>query len=385
LEKLYSTGLDIRCGVLFGIGSCKDKDVVIPYNVKKIGVSAFAHCTSLTSVKMTNFVTSIGSSAFKGCYSLKCITIGSGVKHIGKNAFDGCNALMKVNYLGTLETLKEIDFNEYFSKLLYQIQYNFYINNKLVPYAQLSKVKDYIDSTIIDKDVLKNDSLKVKQETKNLSIKNGVLLSRGSCKNKSILIPSKATHIAENAFVVKEPFSKSSVKIQIGDKWHDGITGVKIPDTIKSIGANAFKDCIFLETFTFCDNSNLQTIGDNTFCNCIKLKEIFIPASVENISNNAFENCKSLEKIIVDINNKNYKSVDGNLYTKDGKTLIKYAPSNPEKVFVLPSRVEKVVNGAFDGCNKLTSILVDKSNPNYKSLNGKLYEKDSNLLVAKVG
>ena len=55
--------------------------------VTKIGSSAFANCTGMTSAVLKN-VTSIGASAFKGCTSLGALTLGA-VSEVDNTAFDG--------------------------------------------------------------------------------------------------------------------------------------------------------------------------------------------------------------------------------------------------------------------------------------------------------
>ena len=51
---------------------------------------AFENCTSLTSITIPNCVTNIGKRAFYGCTSLTDITIPKRVTNIGKDAFYGC-------------------------------------------------------------------------------------------------------------------------------------------------------------------------------------------------------------------------------------------------------------------------------------------------------
>ena len=55
--------------------------------VTKVGHSAFANCTGMTSAILKN-VTSIGASAFKGCTSLGAMKLGA-VSEVDSTAFDG--------------------------------------------------------------------------------------------------------------------------------------------------------------------------------------------------------------------------------------------------------------------------------------------------------
>ena len=72
------------------------QSTIIPNSVMSIGSSAFAYCSSLTSVTIPNSVTSIGSSAFYGCSSLNSVTIPNSVTSIGDYAFFWCSDLKYV-------------------------------------------------------------------------------------------------------------------------------------------------------------------------------------------------------------------------------------------------------------------------------------------------
>ena len=74
-----------------------------------------------------------------------------------------------------------------------------------------------------------------------------------------------------------------------------------------------------------------------------------------------FYMCPLLENIEVDENNQHYKSIDGNLYDKDGKTLIQYALGKKDTAFVIPDSVTSIGRYAFSGCSSLTSIEIPDS------------------------
>lgn len=90
------------------------ESLVINKDVTSIGSYAFTACTKLESVtyEAGSTLETIGASAFAGCSSLTSINIPAGVTSIGASAFTGCTALESVTYeAGTqLETIGESAF-----------------------------------------------------------------------------------------------------------------------------------------------------------------------------------------------------------------------------------------------------------------------------------
>ncbi len=109
------------------------------------------------------------------------------------------------------------------------------------------------------------------------------------------------------------------------------------------------------------DGRIVSSIGIDAFQDCKSLKSINIPESVTSIDYLTFAGCTSLEKIDVDINNKNYCSINGNLYNKEKTTLILYAIGKNETSFTIPNSVTNIGIGAFSGCEKLTSVTIGNS------------------------
>ena len=72
------------------------KNTTIPNSVTSIGVGAFQHCSSLTSIMIPNSVTSIGDDAFFNCYGLTSVTIPNSVMSIGHDTFAYCECLTSV-------------------------------------------------------------------------------------------------------------------------------------------------------------------------------------------------------------------------------------------------------------------------------------------------
>lgn len=105
------------CGYsVVGIGSCTDKDVVIPSShqnlpVTEIGKDAFSHC-GIISVALPAGVTSIGFCAFSACFSLTSISSPEGLISIDGAAFAGCSGLTSVSLPDGLTSIGQSTFYE---------------------------------------------------------------------------------------------------------------------------------------------------------------------------------------------------------------------------------------------------------------------------------
>ena len=79
------------------------------------------------------------------------------------------------------------------------------------------------------------------------------------------------------------------------------------------------------------------------------------------IDSSAFYGCSDLTSLTVTANNTYYKSIDGNLYSKDGELLIQYAIGKSNTSFVIPDSVTSIGVCAFQNCRYLTSIVIPDS------------------------
>ncbi|MBO7275884.1 MAG: leucine-rich repeat protein, partial [Clostridia bacterium] len=180
------------------------------------------------------------------------------------------------------------------------------------------------------------------------------------------------------------------------------VTSVVIPEGVVYIGDDAFCYCYGLKSVSI--PRSVTAIGSGVFWDCNKLETVELSANVTSIGDMAFSACNSLSSINVDEGNTSYKSVDGVLYTKDGKTLIQYPRNKSGEIYIIPTDVDEIKNrafyfchdltvvnfsasvevigdGAFTGCRFLSEINVDEGNGAYGSADGVLYTKDGEVLI----
>lgn len=171
------------------------------------------------------------------------------------------------------------------------------------------------------------------------TLKNGVLTIsgkgkmpknmkfRGNTKIKKVIIKKGVTSIPDNAF-------KSCKKLK----------SVSIPKTVKSVGSYSFYNTA-IENITI--PKSVKTIGAGSLCNCKLLTTVTMPGKFKVYAPNPeknedimsrYDNIKSVKlNTILDISNMKYfsamnvytwnkdtkyKSYDGVVYSKDGKTVL---------------------------------------------------------------
>ena len=181
---------------------------------------------------------------------------------------------------------------------------------------------------------------------------------------KSITLPNSITSIGNGAFwdcrYLKNITIPNSV-INIDDiafEYCRNLQSITIPYSVKSIGDSAFRYCYGLTSITI--SNSVTNIGDSAFEYCESLESITIPDSVTSIGAGAFNGCKILTSITVDKNNSTYSSVDGVLFNKSKDTLIA-CPNVKADNYQIPNSVTSIGADAFARCTSLKSITIPNS------------------------
>ena len=131
-----------------------------------------------------------------------------------------------------------------------------------------------------------------------------------------------------------------------------------IPSTVKSIAAYALHNISTLKKLEI--PVGVTDLGYAALGGSPNLTEISISSTVTNIANPYSQGTNSplLTRIIVSSDNPNYSSVDGVLFDKDRKILIRYPQNKSDETYVIPSTVTSIGETAFYGASHLKSITI---------------------------
>ena len=331
--------------------------VWIPTTVKRIEAAAFYYCTALTSVVIPESVYYIGDWNFYASEQLTMAFLPSTLSYMGIECFSDCDNLIDVTCKAT--TPPSISSN------------CFYYSTSRVLHVPESAISDYQANenwsfefkTIVamtDYDFAYNN-LKFDITGGNTAKVVGHVISSPS---DAYSIPNvakgyKVTEIGREAFFQCEGITSMSIGTNVeyigpyAFYLCKGLTSVDLRN-VKTIDDAAFGDCFSLIMVTI--PSSVTHIGDYGFGGC-GLATIFIPATVQHIGDRAFYGCSALTAINVASANPNYRSVNGVLFNKSLTELMAYPIGKSATSYTVPESVTRIRQGAF-GNSKLISVTL---------------------------
>ncbi len=377
---------------------CKNMTTVnIPSAVTSIGSQAFFDCRKLLisedgALNIPNAVTTIGSYAFQACHALKNVTIGTGVTSIGEGAFMGCTGLETINYnaanctshgssvwsgcthtpctLNIGNTVQSLP-NSAFSGYSALTTLNF------VATSQLTTISQYAFSgcTNIGAINIPNSVTSIEQSAfrnceaaTSLNLGSGVVTigkaAFAYCYGLTSLdIPANVKTLERNDGSATGVFAST------------GLTSLVIPNTLESLGREAFANCPDLETVTI--GTGVTYIDHLVFAGCPKLSVVNynvteIPSVAEMHGDQVliWNGCTS--DCTVNIGD-NVKGLPHDIFR--GFTHLKTINFGAHENFSIGSR-------AFDGCTGLTTLDIPD---NVTTLAENAFEDCSGLTTVRIG
>ena len=395
--------------------------IAIPNKVKTIGEYSFYCCTSLTDITIPESVISIGYSAFSGCEALS-YNIYDNAKYLGN---ENNQYLVLMSSLGT--SIENCEINEKTRHIYDNAFYNCYnLTNITIPESVISigedafyKCYNLISITLpfVGKSleeggsigyILTPSSLKEVIVTGEKGIESSAFFG---CENLvSLTIPcieklgylfgasdndihygennvpntlkkvvvTKTTKITSEAFYgcafIEEIILKNDKKnadVHIGVSAFEGctnLTSITIPDSVTSIGTEAFSNCISLKNVYYngtiedwCNinfsghSANPMNYGEHFYMldendEYYEVTEIELPSSVDTVSSNTFSGFENLESIVF---SDNVSSI--------GEYAFSYCTSLTNVVFGENSKLKSIGYSAFNGCTSLINIEIPEN------------------------
>jgi BspA type Leucine rich repeat region (6 copies) len=163
---------------------------------------------------------------------------------------------------------------------------------------------------------------------------------------KSVIIPDTVMSIGVNAFgfcslLTTVSIGNNVTSIGQGAFYASAITSVVIPDSATTIGDYAFAYCGSLSSVTI--GSKVAQIGNHAF-HSAKMTTLVIPDSVTTIGTNAFENCGSLSSLTM-----------GSGVTTIGRSAFQ---STAITSVVIPDGVTVLNAAVFRYCSSLSEVTI---------------------------
>ena len=368
-----------------GVLMNEKKDTICQYPAGKMGTY-----TIIDSVK------TISSFAFSGC-TLERITIPASVTDIGDGAFSYCDSLTTFNagnsknYVADGGVLFTKDKKELVAYPNGKTGEEYTVPNNVgtigeYAFAGSSLKKVTFSSSVRNiEDYAFTGSALTEIELNQGASSVGQGAFEGCTALTKATLPSSLTRLGQSMFMgctsLKEvSWAATTSSATIGISAFEGctsLTTVQVPERTATIDDRAFAGCTSLTSFTIPDS--VTTIGDNAFMgsgltevtvteyrnmgtgifqDCTSLKKVTLEADVDSIPEDMFAGCGSIATFAVAEDSRHYSAVGGNLYSKDLKTLVRYAPASTASEFSVPEGTATISEGAFEGAVSLVTVRI---------------------------
>ena len=410
----------------------------VPDEVSAIGDSAFASCGDLTGVSFPEGLKTIGESAFCYCVSLSYLLfLGDTPPIVGSYAFDNVAPAGVIYYpaganMYTDAWKKSISLGSGWMLQSDTLTVTFdsngsggtnITNNEMKTAVEAALALVGVDKTKITTIKLTGSATQITDSnweyllylysedsewssltTLDLSgmgsfttVEAGININFLLTKLVELRFPDSLKTIGRNAFVAcynltKLSFPEGLQTIESSAfNGCDGLTKLSFPESLQTIGFSAFQGCDGLESVSFPEN--LKTIGSSAFQSCSSLESVSFPANakLETIENNTFTNCVSLTdvsfpeglKIIGIFAFNGCAGLTSVSFPANLQTIGNYAFASCTGLTSVsfPEGLETIEAQSFSNCGSLKAFEVETDNLHFLSKDGVLYNKVNNTLL----
>lgn len=242
-------------------------------------------------------------------HKIEKVIIHEGVSYIGQAAFSYCDKIKKVKLPNSLEVIGNVAFGSCYSLL----------------------------------EINLNDNL--------LKIGNGAFAHCSSLE--SITIPARVKVIEYGSF-------EDCKRLKMINVNHNNLYFCEDKGVLYDKKKSRIISCVATKEGVYSVPNSVKSIDPHAFYGCESITEIIIPDSVNNIGDIAFEGCLKCRRITVNNDNLYYSSLDGVLFDKNQRELIKY-PSNKPGDYEIPGSVQSIKGHAFCFTNLLSEVIIPEN------------------------
>lgn len=295
-----SGNLDVESIGDYAFKGCSSlKTIIIPQYVSEMGNYVFQDCTNLESIRISASVSKIGSRVFAGCPNLKSIVVEEGNKKYDSR--ENCNAIVET----ATNTLVCGTENSTIPTTITAIGGGAFaetgLKNFVIPEGVTSIQYGAFENCQNLKSVTLPQSLK-KLEYR-VFAKSGLT---------SVVIPEGITRLPDGTFTECQNLETVTLPttleaIENNAFSNSGLTSIFIPKGVTSISSTSFNYCGKLSTISVSDENTTYDSRNN--CNAIiqtATNQIvrgtfntIIPNTVTSIGDNAFNDINSLTSIVI--------------------------------------------------------------------------------------
>ena len=279
-----------------------------------IGSSAFASCTSLTSIDIPAGVTTIEQSTFNNCHNLRNVTMGDAVTSIGITAFYN-TGLTSFTFPSALTTINQSAFEN--SKLqgnivlpnaLTAIGTQAFANTKLTGVTIPASVTSIGQGAFAPIPTLANITLA--EGNTSFQLDNGVLLNAAGTRllvsahegNIGTTYSNATVTSIDNYGLAYAPFTSVDLPAlaTIGNYGfaYSAIENFTLEQTV-AVGQNVFAVSA-LKEIVIAEGRN--EIPQGLCAGCTQLTSVTLPSTTTNMMRNCFEGCTALESMEIPAN-----------------------------------------------------------------------------------